>query len=128
MNRVFSLALVMLTIIGLSCEKAKKDQSSAGLTGSWEFTESLIDPGNGSGTWQPAPENQEITFGDDRSFSGDVGLFQDYTRYEVLNDSALKLIKADATFISLRYKLENTGLEINPQCFERCGFKFMKLQ
>ena len=127
MNRIFSVAVILLTIAGFSCAKVcSEPESDGGIAGEWKFTASLIDPGDGSGTWQAAPPNQSITFNADGTFAGDVGLFMDYTRYEVLNDSALKLIKADAAFITLRYKQEGNGLELNPQCFERCGFKFAR--
>ena len=127
MNRIFSVAVILLSLAGFSCAKVcSEPDTDAGIVGKWTFTESLIDPGDGSGTWQAAPPNQSITFNADGTFTGEVGLFLDYTRYEVLNDSALKLIKADASFITLQYKLQGNGLDINPQCFERCGFKFAR--
>ena len=51
MKQTLLLTVVIFFIIG--CEKSKQVENNS-LVGKWKLTESYADPGDGSGTWQPA--------------------------------------------------------------------------
>ncbi|HYC27652.1 MAG TPA: hypothetical protein VEB42_02535 [Chitinophagaceae bacterium] len=123
------LAIILSAVMILSCKRTVCPvETDSTLVGKWKFIEYLMDPGDGSGTWQPAQANQTyVQFNADGSMSSDLGMLTGYTRYEIQPDSSLLLTTPPATnSFPLRFKITGNTLELNPPCFEKCGFKFRK--
>jgi hypothetical protein len=59
-TKILALAVIILTLI--SCSKNDDDTSSNLLIGTWKLTEMLIDPGNGSGTFNSVNSNKNLIF------------------------------------------------------------------
>ena len=103
------------------------------LNGKWKLSETLADPGDGSGEWKKVSRetNSYIVFKEDGSLSGDA--FADYTTYAVQDSIILKFTKADGvTFQNYGYKLQNRALSLSPagpiRCIEACGIRFKKIE
>jgi hypothetical protein len=124
-----TILLAIAITLTISCKRSAAPQNGMyPLQGKWKYTEYFMDPGNGSGTWQPAPQGQaSIEFRADGTLASDAGIFSNYTRYEVQNSSSMVLTAppSNNTF-SLRFTITGSTLELNPQCFEGCGFRFIR--
>jgi hypothetical protein len=123
--RIFLLAIVCVFAFG--CEKSDSD-GSRGITGHWNMTEYMIDPGDGSGQWTPADSmaSSAISFSADGKFSANNYFFSGYNRYSIENDSVLVFGSTTTnSSVSTRYSLKDSRLEIYPPCIEGCGFKFI---
>ncbi len=59
MKQVIFVSIILLVISGCGKEKCG---SAACIIDEWKLVEELIDPGNGSGTFQPVSSNKKITF------------------------------------------------------------------
>ncbi|HEX6180407.1 MAG TPA: hypothetical protein VFZ47_04130 [Chitinophagaceae bacterium] len=106
--------------------KNSESSSGEGLIGQWQLTESYFDPGDGSGTWQPANANQVVSFNADGSFTSNSSLFEGIVKYEVPNDSTIKFFRVDATEWVMSYNLSDNKLHLRPSCIEGCGLKFVR--
>src|SRR5215471_4299736 len=119
------LAIISLIITFFACRKASEQQSSS-LYGRWRLSETLSDPGNGSGKWTKAPWGIIIEF-KPRGELGYNTAFSHFDRYSISSDSM------HITFInssmhdsaSLWYSLSPGLLTISPQCIEACGARFV---
>ena len=119
----FSMVCALLLF---SCTKSESGTNSkATLPGTWTLVETLADPGDGSGTWQPAATPLTLTFAADGIITGDA--FPQARRYEVLGNTTIKFIYADGTFINYNYVLTETTLSLSGGgCIEACGVRFSK--
>ena len=102
------------------------------LQGKWKLSESLADPGDGSGEWREVPRklSTSIVFDANGRLSGDA--FPGFTTYVVQDSVTLKFTKADGvTYQDYRYKLQGGALSMSPagpiMCFEACGIRFKKV-
>lgn len=122
------LFLLLFAGVLLSCSKS--DTPTAGNTsipGIWKLVETLSDPGNGSGTWQPATQLITLTFTTNGFIQGNA--FPQARRYEVTSDTNIKFTFSDGTFINYNYMLRNDTLVLSGGgCIEACGLKFQKRQ
>lgn len=57
MKRVFVLAVVVCSVT--ACKKNIQLHNSS-IVGKWKLSEYLADPGDGSGTWQPADHHIRV--------------------------------------------------------------------
>jgi hypothetical protein len=103
------------------------------LIGKWKLSETLADPGDGSGQWKKVANdtNQYIEFKADGKFSGNI--YVDYTTYAVRDSSIITFTKADGvTYQNERYKLQGGVLSLSPAgpiyCIEACGARFKKIE
>lgn len=121
-------ALLLLLCIAILISCSKSDSACAektALTGNWKLVETLADPGDGSGTWQPAAHPLTLTFTSNGSIGGDA--FPQARHYEVSSDTNLRFTFADGTFINYNYTLTETTLVLSGGgCIEACGAKFIK--
>jgi len=113
----FTLAMVFASACGV-----KKD--SAGLAGRWVLTQSLSDPGDGSGKWETSSEKSLIEFKADGTVSSDR--FAEFKAYRISDSTHIEFAQTDGQFIRYRYKVSGNLLEINPPCREACGFRFRR--
>lgn len=136
---------VLYILIFLSCTSDGKPNEETKLLGKWQVIEHLLDPGDGSGTFQPVTSQRIIEFFLDGSvkvngnlcfLTTDIGNEQTGT-YEITSDT-----NADTTFDgeiipdgdcnSQFYKIyfdinANGNLVLWYPCIEPCGEKFKKI-
>ncbi|MEL0457223.1 hypothetical protein WJN01_13365 [Flavobacteriaceae bacterium SZ-1-7] len=131
---VFSLLTFSCTT---NSEKPKDDEM---LLGRWKIIEQLIDPGDGSGTFQSIVSNRIFEFFTDGSVTvnGDMcyistevgdkttGSYME-TEESKWNDS--EITPPDYSFegIKVYYKIDGPNLILWYQCIEGCGQKFKKI-
>ncbi len=93
----------------------------------WILTETLADPGDGSGKWTSVDKQNYyfIKFYDDGSVETNI-----YTslgglkRFKIINDSSINFIYANGNTFKLFYKIIDFSLTISGGCTEACGSKF----
>jgi len=96
------------------------------IIGTWKLTESLADPGDGSGKYKPvAGPAQFITFDSEGKVSGDA--IKDISRYRILDDVKIEAMTPQNTSMIFRYKIVGNLLELNAPCIEACGLKFIRM-
>lgn len=122
----FILALLLLTGM-TSC---KKNQNQTVLEGTWELHEQLMDPGDGSGTFQPA-SGKEITFHSNGTFTANfslcgMGSSGNPTDGTVDQSGAVLIPQNCASGVTVGYKLENGNLYLFYPCIEACQEKYKK--
>jgi hypothetical protein len=110
-------------LITLACTKSADNNSS--IIGRWKLTETLADPGDGSGKWMPATTNYIIQFNEDSTaYENPVNPYRNVNRYSVTNDSTLTLFYSNGTSFSFYFKIESNTLTITGGCIEACGAKY----
>lgn len=121
-----ALFLMLCMVVLVSCSKSDANCADKGaVTGTWKLVETLADPGDGSGKWQPASASLTLTFHPDGAIGGDA--FPQARRYEVASNTNLRFTFADGTFINYNYALTETTLTLSGGgCIEACGAKFIK--
>ena len=130
-----SYFLAIAVILSISaCKKATLEdktnlKDNASLTGKWRLVESLLDPGDGSGTWMPSATHTELTFNADGTTSGNT--FPAYVNYAIKDSVTLTFHQADTTIQNYRYKISHDTLMMSPdgpiRCYEPCGIKLKKV-
>ncbi len=112
-------------LIALACTKSSDNNSS--LIGRWKLTETLADPGDGSGTWMPATADYIIQFNkDNTAYENPVNPYRNINRYNVTSDSTLTMFYSDGTSQNLYFKIENNTLTLMGGCIEACGTKYKR--
>jgi len=137
--KTFAKVFVLATVVFFAaCSKNNMDVidvfgNPAVLTGKWKLSETLADPGDGSGQWQKVPKESKdyIVFGEDGKLSGNA--FEEYSTYAVQDSTTLKFTKPDGvTYQDYRYKLQGGALSMSPagpiMCIEACGIRFKKVE
>lgn len=101
--------------------------SRQSLLGEWQLSETLIDIGDGKGTWSKASSQTSVSFFDDGKFWSDDPFFSKATTFELKKDSLL-LRSADTSFSYAFQKLGQDSFVLRPRCIEACGYKYVKLK
>lgn len=134
MNKLASL-LIVITML-FSCEKNEGDKtaeilsnSTSQIVGNYKLTETLLDPGDGSGTFQPVSSNRVISFHTNGTVSSNGNLcFVSSSSNTVstgtysMTDSTIQV----ATCNSLSFHLNGGELIIDYPCIEPCRGKWVK--
>ena len=131
-TKILALAVIILTLI--SCSKNDDDTSSNLLIGSWKLTEMLIDPGNGSGTFNSVNSNKNLIFSNggnlssngaicDMSIETNVGSTGTYSEVNsTINSTA-------CPNNTIKYELKgNTLILTYLFCREPCRAKYTRVQ
>ncbi len=129
---LFFIAFLLACDKKVFSEKKPDTDCATPIVGKWKLVEYLVDPGNGSGTWQPAPQ----TDGGFLEFKADGELIKSgfnlsirHDRYLIKDSVSLMLYNAGTTDSSaLRYSFKNCKLELNPMCFEACGLRYVPVE
>ena len=121
----------LLSVLLISCAKTSKPATDTdySLIGKWIMTESLADPGDGSGTWSATdkPNYYYLEFKADKTIKSNLFMGMDgVEKYEIVNDSVLNFIYPDGNKRINIYRIENTSLTLTGGCIEQCGFKFIR--
>lgn len=118
--------VLLLVFVAFAFSACKKEVRDTDLIGKWKLTEYLADPGDGSGTWQPAPNSQFIEFVKDGTLIFSPTGQYDSKRYNVTSDSTM-IFSGDSYDYPMRYNLSGNLLTLKPQCIEACGMKYIKV-
>ncbi len=118
-----------ITIILFTSACGKENvKGNSTLTGKWKLVESLADPGNGSGKWEPVPTSTYVQFYANGNLGGTT--FPSYVSYTVKDSVTLTFIQANKTIQNYRYKISHDTLSMSPagpiMCIEACGIRFKK--
>lgn len=124
---IYFLAIILL----IACNKTSEtNNTKSSLIGRWLLTETLADPGDGSGKWLPVNSNDyHIQFNADSSAEDNNNgtMYGNLIKYSLPSDSTLDLIYADGTTFRHYYKIDGNELTLMGGCIEACGSKYRKL-
>jgi len=116
---------VLLFLILTSCVAPNATRKS--LLGEWQLAETLIDIGDGNGTWNEAAEKTSVSFFDDGKLWSDDPFFSMGTLFELKKDSLI-IKSSDTTMRYFFQKIAADSFVIRPNCVEACGYKYGKLK
>ncbi|GAA4320653.1 hypothetical protein [Flaviaesturariibacter amylovorans] len=124
--------LFVLPLAGalLACSKSTTTTEGTGIAGTWKRTETLMDPGNGSGQWGALPANEQstVTFGADGSIrTANHWYLARYQQYRVLSSSQLRIYGNADDSATLGYEFHKGRLRLNLQCIEACKDGFVRV-
>lgn len=121
--RVTFTLFTFLLILASACGIRK---NTDGLVGRWLLTQSLSDPGDGSGKWEATSEKSIIEFKAEGTVISDR--FAEFKGFKISDSTHIEFAQTDGQFILYRYKVSGNVLEINPPCREACGFRFKRIK
>ena len=105
--KTFTRILIAIAALAfLSTCKKENGTHRTPLTGIWRSVEGLADPGDGSGTWQPIAENNQVILQFDTDGRLEGTAFPEYVSY-TLKDSVT------VTFTSGKKEVQNYRFSIN---------------
>ena len=120
----------------VSCsEDSGRKSETADILGNWKLTEILIDPGDGSGTFEPYPENRTLEFLPNGKIFSNYHMC-DITSNIVENVSYLGYYSADGNIIetecfvegqNITYELVDGKLILHYPSYEGYSLKFVKV-
>ncbi|WP_342331852.1 hypothetical protein [Pedobacter sp. FW305-3-2-15-E-R2A2] len=123
------LLLLFIAISGLffSCKKNKDKSEAVEIYGKWKLTETMADPGDGSGKYIKATgEPKYLSFSQDGKLEGDALSFETF-RYRILDSARIEVLYNVYLQPQIYgYKLSSKTLEIYPPCIEGCGLRFVR--
>lgn len=123
--------ILILCLSMLSCQK----KNGAGLLGTWQLTEQLIDIGDGKGTFAPAEAGKTIEFRKDGtvvssgslcSLGGEAGQ-QGAGKYSVETGEIIS-DNCGPGALPVKFQLRGEELILNYPCIEPCGEKYRKVR
>ncbi|MDB5197786.1 MAG: hypothetical protein JWP88_2157 [Flaviaesturariibacter sp.] len=122
------LLFLMAFVSILSCQK-KTVARYTEIAGRWQRTETLIDPGDGSGQFSPVSgaDATVVEFKENGMLTAPGHWYLSrYNRFAVLSDTQLRLYTPANDSLTLTYSLASK-LTINYQCIEACRDRFTKV-
>ncbi len=123
-----------LLILNSSCEK-QTCSSASGIVGEWKLIEELIDPGDGSGTFQAITSNKEIKFCDDGTFeaNGEMCTMENQasSTHEGTYDASTETFSPNYCMmmapLSYGYSVNGNTLILSYPCIEGCQQKYSRI-
>ena len=125
MKKVCFILILQLLFIAWSCAD-QVDPLTSEIYGEWQLTETLADPGDGSGTWQPAVNAQFIVFKRDGTFIDSANPKAKSTFLIIKKDTSMQ-ITTNGNELNYQYRIQDVELILRPTCFEACGNKYKKV-
>jgi hypothetical protein len=135
MKNLALFAIIALLTTLSSCNKERCGFGD-GLIGKWVLIEELMDPGDGSGTFQPITSDKVVEFKNDGTFdaNGDMcGLSNqsDGTNHTGTYDTATETFSPNNCMsmapMSYQYKLDGNYLILTYPCICGCQQKYKRL-
>ena len=130
--------ILILIVIGFmaSCSNENNDNiENKEMIGEWELIEILLDPGDGSGTFQTVESDKILKFFEDGSVTSNSSLCNMSSNTGSENSGTYstdeQIINADScagTSTEIRYNLENSHLILSYFCIEPCQEKYAKIE
>lgn len=131
MNKLLFIFTIAILFIACEDDQTKNDNQ---LFGQWKLIEQLMDPGNGSGTYQSVESDKIITFYSDNTFTsnGDmcfVSSESDQDQTGIFTDSTI-VPNANCGIVPypIRYTITGDYLELFYTCIEPCQQKWQKIE
>ena len=123
MKKVFIWAVVVCSVT--ACKKSLRLYNSS-IVGNWKLSEYLADPGDGSGTWQPADPSHPgyLEFKADGTLIMSPYNIYNSDHYQVTSDSTMIFLRGSESF-HMWYHFSETLLTLNPLCYEACGERYI---
>ena len=124
------ILIVVVGTLGAGCKKTSTASTSerTSLLGKWMLTEYLVDPGDGSGTYQPADPTHPVYIefkANDSLIMTPANIYADV--FEVTSDSTI-LLGSDSEKYTIRYEFRSALLTLHPRCYEPCGQKYIPVE
>lgn len=132
MKKIF----IYIFLIGIifSCKDNDDTKAyDADLLGKWKLTETLSDPGDGSGTYKTVISEKIIHFHKDGTLSSngsicDLSILSDTPSSGTYSYTKLTISAPDCYESVLGFKLIGSTLIIYYPCIEGCSAKFVKIE
>ncbi len=124
--------LTLISVLTLSCEQEDDPErlDKSALVGKWRLSETLADPGDGSGRWRPVDGEVFAEFKQDGNLGGTA--FGDLNHYVIKDSVTITFLKANKKEQEFWYKIKDDTLTMSPtwpsQCIEGCGIRFVKTE
>jgi len=124
MKKLLLPLLAILCIFYLSCKKG--NDSPGEIYGTWKLTETLMDPGDGSGKYQKAKgKDKYLILEKSGKIEGDV--LTEFSTFKILDSVRIELkAKSNNQVLTYYYKVSAKSLTLNPPCIEGCGLRFKR--
>ncbi len=131
--------LILISVLALvSCSDDDKviavTEASPELIGNWKLVEIHVDPGDGSGDFQPVDSNKTVKFGVENDISSNGSLCS--ISAESNDPSEGTYSETDQTFtiascgiapFTSNYRIVESNLILSYSCFEACQEKYIKI-
>lgn len=142
MKKIFIVVCIIIT--SFSCKKTEVIQPTipdSNIVSCWELIEVYVDPGDGSGTYNPVVSEKQLIFqkngiiksnymfcgvGDISYLKKDSYAKYDDTKRTITYDTCLSK-KVDPETLNYTY-LNDSILEVKHFCIEGCGEKYLKIK
>lgn len=123
MKKTIAIFAAAVCILYFSCKKLTDGVGE--VYGKWKLTESYMDPGDGSGKYQPVKENLFLTFDKSGKVTGDAA--PTLLTFKILDSINIEFTATGQNRpIVYRYKVSERALTLNPPCIEGCGLRFIR--
>ncbi|TCD07587.1 hypothetical protein EZ449_13685 [Pedobacter frigidisoli] len=123
-----SLVMLFISLMIFACKKNKDtvEDGPGEIYGRWKLTETLADPGDGSGRYMKVKGNpQYLNLERSGQMNGDA--LSDLQTFKILDSVTMEVYsKSYMRSIPYRYKVSARSLTLNPPCFEGCGYRFVR--
>ncbi|KAA8486838.1 hypothetical protein BDE36_1088 [Arcticibacter tournemirensis] len=135
MKTLSYVLLTLISVITLSCERGDGPDGldRTALLGKWRLSESLADPGDGSGRWKPVDEEYSkkiVEFKRNGKLGGTA--FGDLNQYVIKDSVTITFLKANKKEQEYWYSIKDDTLAMGPtwptHCLEPCGMRFVKVK
>ncbi|QDW24197.1 hypothetical protein FFJ24_004925 [Pedobacter sp. KBS0701] len=130
MKKIVLVLFSIACIISVSCKKNNNGSNNDGpgeVYGKWKLTEVMQDPGNGSiGKYQKVSgQPKYLTLEKSGKFEGDA--IPELLTYKILDSVQMEVTNKNYNkTLIYGYKVSAKSLQINPPCFEGCGYRFVR--
>lgn len=128
------LALILSTLLFISCQN-EQQETDADLVGKWKLTAVLMDPGDGSGTFQSVTSDKIVEFHADGTITSNGSIC--FPSSQISNPTSGTYSLKDSTIqsefcmkdlpLTTRFSKKGATLIISYTCFEPCREKYEKL-
>ncbi len=134
MKKLTSYLFLCLLIVSCSDDNGRKSETSEFL-GKWKMTETLTDPGDGSGTYQPVTDNYTLEFLENGKIRTNYSLCNinsdlntSYTAPYYAEENYIKAKNcSQAPDFEINYAIEEGKLILYYPCIEACNKKFERV-
>jgi hypothetical protein len=126
MKKILLILLAAASIIYVSCKKTDDSDGPGEVYGKWKLTETMQDPGDGSGKYiKVTGDAKYITLDKSGKFEGDA--IPELLTFKILDSVRMEVTgKNQSQPYNYRYKVSAKSLTLNPPCIEGCGFRFVR--
>ncbi|TCD00289.1 hypothetical protein EZ449_20785 [Pedobacter frigidisoli] len=124
MKKALLLLVIVTGFLYSSCKKT--DDGLGEIYGKWKLTETLNDPGDGSGKYMRVKgDSKNLTLLNTGQITGDA--MPDLMTFRILDSTRLEISTRNYSMpLTYYYKVTAKTLTLNPPCIEGCGLKFIR--